>query len=64
MSENDERPGPARLGVLFSVIVVDLIGFGIVVPILPFWSERYGANGLILATGSLYLAGALRPELI
>jgi len=36
------------LGVLFSVIVVDLIGFGIVVPILPFWSERYGANGLIL----------------
>ncbi len=48
MSENDERPGPARLGVLFSVIVVDLIGFGIVVPILPFWSERFGANGLLL----------------
>ncbi len=48
MSELDERSGPARLGVLFSVIVVDLIGFGIVVPILPFWSERYGANGLIL----------------
>lgn len=40
--------GRARLGVLFSVIVVDLIGFGIVVPILPFWSERFGANGLIL----------------
>jgi len=37
-----------RLGVLFSVIVVDLIGFGIVVPILPFWSERFGANGLLL----------------
>ena len=48
MSENDERSSPARLGVLFSVIVVDLIGFGIVVPILPFWSERFGANGLIL----------------
>ena len=27
-------------------------------------SELAGANGLILATGSLYLAGALRPELI
>ncbi len=40
--------GPAGrkgLAVLFSVIVVDLIGFGIVVPILPFWAERYGANG-------------------
>ena len=42
---------PARrpsLGVLFSVVVTDLIGFGIVVPILPFWAERYGANGAIL----------------
>jgi predicted MFS family arabinose efflux permease len=48
LSENDERSGPPRLTVLFSVIVVDLIGFGIVVPILPFWSERFGANGLIL----------------
>ena len=36
------------LGVLFSVIVVDLIGFGIVVPILPFWSERFGASGAVL----------------
>ncbi len=48
MSEKDERPGPAGLAVLFSVIVVDLIGFGIVVPILPFWSERFGANGFLL----------------
>jgi DHA1 family tetracycline resistance protein-like MFS transporter len=48
LSENDAPPGSARLGVLFSVIVVDLIGFGIVVPILPFWSERFGANGLLL----------------
>jgi len=48
LSENDGRSSPARLGVLFSVIIVDLIGFGIVVPILPFWSERFGANGLIL----------------
>jgi DHA1 family tetracycline resistance protein-like MFS transporter len=48
LSENDGGSGPTRLGVLFSVIVVDLIGFGIVVPILPFWSERFGANGLIL----------------
>ena len=52
MSEN---PGPVgaraptpRLTVLFSVIIVDLIGFGIVVPILPFWAERYGASGAVL----------------
>jgi predicted MFS family arabinose efflux permease len=39
---------PKGLGVLFSVIVVDLIGFGIVVPILPFWAEEYGASGAFL----------------
>lgn len=51
MSESSESPSPARmgvLGVLFSVIVVDLIGFGIVVPILPFWADHYGANGALL----------------
>lgn len=49
MSENQDSEkarGRSRgLAVLFSVIVVDLIGFGIVVPILPFWSERFGASG-------------------
>jgi predicted MFS family arabinose efflux permease len=42
-----ERTRP-RLTVLFSILVVDLIGFGIVVPILPFWAEHFGANGLLL----------------
>ena len=48
MSRNDDGSGSPGLGVLFSVIVVDLIGFGIVVPILPFWAERFGANGSLL----------------
>lgn len=48
MSENAPQPRPPGLTVLFSVVVIDLIGFGIVVPILPFWSERFGANALIL----------------
>ena len=48
MSEKTESQSPRRLGVLFSVIVVDLIGFGIVVPILPFWSDHFGANGALL----------------
>lgn len=37
-----------RLGPLFSVIVLDLIGFGIVMPILPFYAETYGANATVL----------------
>jgi predicted MFS family arabinose efflux permease len=43
-----DRPSSKGLAVLFSVIVVDLIGFGIVVPILPFWAERFGASGALL----------------
>ena len=46
---------PARrgLGVLFSVVIVDLIGFGIVMPALPFWAREFGADattlGLLMA---------------
>lgn len=36
------------LPVLLSVVVVDLIGFGVVVPILPFVALEYGASGLEL----------------
>ena len=44
-ADRSRRP---NLTVLFSILVVDLIGFGIVVPILPFWAEHFGANGLLL----------------
>lgn len=33
---------------LFSVIVIDLIGFGVVIPILPFYAEKYGASATLL----------------
>lgn len=35
----------APLAILFSVVIVDLIGFGIVMPVLPFWATDLGANG-------------------
>jgi len=38
----------ATLPVLFSIIVIDLIGFGIVLPVLPFYADLYGASGLVL----------------
>lgn len=38
----------ATLPVLFSIIVIDLIGFGIVLPVLPFYADEYGASGLVL----------------
>jgi MFS family permease len=37
---------PARRGlaVLFAVVIIDLIGFGIVMPVLPFWAQEFGAG--------------------
>lgn len=49
---------------VFSVIVVDLIGFGILIPILPFLSPALGGNevdvALIISIYSLF-AGLLAP---
>ena len=36
----------ARIGVIFFTVLIDLIGFGIVLPILPFYAQRFGAAGL------------------
>ncbi|HEV8399441.1 MAG TPA: MFS transporter [Gemmatimonadales bacterium] len=36
----------ARLGVIFFTVLVDLIGFGIVMPILPVYAQRFGAHGI------------------
>ncbi len=38
----------SSLLILFSVVVLDLVGFGIVVPILPFYAGKYGADGTTL----------------
>jgi MFS family permease len=40
-------PAPrARVAVIFFTVVIDLIGFGIVLPILPSYAQRFGAGGL------------------
>ena len=36
----------ARIGVIFLTVLIDLIGFGIVMPILPFYAQRFDAGGL------------------
>jgi MFS transporter, DHA1 family, tetracycline resistance protein len=35
-----------RLGVIFLTVLIDLIGFGIIIPILPYYAQRFGAHGL------------------
>lgn len=41
-----QNTSPAAMrNVLFAVIAVELVGFGIVVPVLPYWARTFGATG-------------------
>jgi len=51
------RGSPPRLGILFSTVLVDLVGFGIVLPALPLYAKGFGADGL--ATGLLVTSYSL-----
>lgn len=47
--EGPERPLPRRaLATLFGVIIIDLIGFGIVMPILPYYAKSFDASPVVL----------------
>lgn len=49
---------PAGFSALWGCVLLDLIGFGIVLPILPLWAERFGARpatiGALVATYSAF----------
>lgn len=36
------------LGIVFTTVVIDLIGFGIVIPILPLWAKDLGASPTVI----------------
>ncbi|PYP41636.1 MAG: hypothetical protein DMD42_13355, partial [Gemmatimonadetes bacterium] len=38
-------PSRSRFAVIFFTVVIDLIGFGIIIPILPYYAQRLGAGG-------------------
>ncbi len=44
------------LPIIFVTSLIDMIGFGIIIPILPYFAERYGADGFIVGLlTSVYL---------
>ncbi|MCH9646616.1 MAG: MFS transporter [Deltaproteobacteria bacterium] len=47
-NEKSNRNTKASLWTLLSVVVLDLIGFGVVIPILPFYAKSYGASATVL----------------
>src|SRR6266540_3508060 len=59
---------PAGFGALWGCVLLDLIGFGIVLPILPLWAERFGARpgtiGALLGTAAGSLLTGLASSLV
>src|SRR2546426_945645 len=59
----------ARLGVIFFTVFIDLVGFGIVLPILPYYAQSFGARGLLFGaivgaySGMQFLATAVLGRL-
>jgi len=44
-AEVSASPRWVRLSILFLTVFVDLVGFGIVLPLLPLYADRFGASG-------------------
>lgn len=57
MSEKTKSRGLSPVFLIFLTVLIDMIGFGIVIPILPLYSEHFGATpwqiGLLLGSFSL-----------
>jgi len=55
--ERKRAPLPAGFGTIWSTVAIDLVGFGIILPVLPLYAERYGASpatiGVLLASFSI-----------
>jgi MFS transporter, DHA1 family, tetracycline resistance protein len=46
VAKKERTPMPAGYWTIWTTVALDLVGFGIVVPILGRYAERFGANGL------------------
>src|SRR5689334_7681003 len=57
MRRGGRTPLPEGFGTIWVAVALDLVGFGIVLPILPLYAERFSAGpavvGLLVATFSL-----------
>ena len=52
-------PSRGSLGVIFATVFIDLLGFGMVLPILPIYAKKFGADpsgwklGMLMAIFSI-----------
>ncbi len=56
-SSRERKPLPKGFGTIWTTVAIDLIGFGIVLPILPQYAEQFGATpaviGILVASFSM-----------
>src|ERR1044071_6481259 len=38
------QPPKGALGVIFLIVLADLLGFSVIIPLLPFWARKYHAS--------------------
>lgn len=43
-----ENAGRNRLLTIFMIVFVDLLGFSLILPLLPYYAEQYGANAIVV----------------
>src|SRR3954465_370875 len=50
-------PPKGALGIIFLIVLADLLGFSVIIPLLPFWARKYHASdfqiGLLFAIYSI-----------
>src|SRR5512138_2332736 len=54
---NGPRPPKGAMLTIFGVVLVDMLGFGLIIPLLPFYAKRFDASavqvGLLFAVFSI-----------
>ncbi|MBV8980068.1 MAG: MFS transporter [Acidimicrobiia bacterium] len=56
-SRGERRPLPPGFGTIWTTVAVDLIGFGVVLPLLPLYAERFHASAATI--GALFASFSL-----
>lgn len=46
--QSDKRKMHMALGLMFLTVFIDLVGFGIIIPVLPLYAKEFGADGFTI----------------
>ena len=59
-SEDRRRAHPPGFGVVWFTVALDMVGFGIILPVLPLYAEEFGASpAMAAAVLAVFSAGQM-----